>query len=161
MTLRATSPAMLHEVLDLYAASIPMKPINVKAAILQHARSDSEIYFATGDDVHAIAAAMYYPLPAETAGERLFELAFVCRPALAGHLISFLHLSHLTRARLANDGPVRVRAHVRRGHRPGARLALLCGMTPAGSYGAFDRFEFKGPSDGAIRPRHQVAVHRA
>jgi hypothetical protein len=152
---------MLHEVLDLYAASVPMKPLNVKAAILQHARSDSEIYFAAGDDVHAIAAAMYYPLPAETPGVRLFELAFVCRPAMAGHLIAFVHLSHLTRARLANDGPVRVRAHVRRGHRPGARLALLCGMTLAGSCGAFDRWEFWGSPDVAIRPRHQIALHRA
>lgn len=151
---------MMSELVLLYTDSAPMKPLDFKAMVLQHARSISEVYFDSADDAAPIAAAMYYPLPAETTGERLFELAFVCRPALARHLISFVHLSHLTRARLANDGAVRVRAHVRRGHRPGVRLARLCGMTLAGSFGSFDRFEWGSPHV-AIRPGDQVAVLRA
>jgi hypothetical protein len=143
MTLRATSPAPMVDVLDLYAATVPQKPINVKAAILQHARSESEIYFA-GDETAPIAAAMYYPLPAEIPGERLVELAFVCRPQLARHLLSFVRLTQLTRARLANDGPVRVRAHVRSGHLPGRRLAVLCGLRLVGTFDGFERWEFQG-----------------
>lgn len=161
MTLRATSPAPMADVLDLYAAALPvMKPIDVKAAILQHARSASEIYRDAGG--RAIAAAMYYPLPAEAPGERLVELAFVCRPELAGHLISFVHTFHLTRARLANDGPVRVRAHVRTGHLPGRRLAALCGMRQTGTAAGFERWEIAlEPPHERLRRRDQVAVRRA
>lgn len=155
--LRVTSPAMLHEVMDLYAACTPMKPINVKVVILQHARSESDAYFI-GDRL--IAAAMYYPLPAERPGERLLELAFVCLPELAQHLVAFIHSSQSTRARLAETGPVRVRAHVRSDHRPGRRLAALCGMRMVGTFGAFDRWEFEGAPDVEIRAGHSIAVLR-
>ncbi|OKO67672.1 hypothetical protein AC629_42580 [Bradyrhizobium sp. NAS80.1] len=158
MSLRVASPAPLPDVMDLFAASVPMKPINVKAAIVQAARSESFAFYAGAG---AIAAAMLYPLPAEKPGERLVELAFVCRPELAQHLRALLRLAHLTRDQLANDGPVRVRAHVRSGHLPGSRLAALLGMRMVGTFGGFERFEFEGSPHECIRPGRQDAVHGA
>jgi hypothetical protein len=160
MTLRLVTPGMLHEVLDLYAVAVPMKPINVKAAILQHARSESFVFFA-GDDVAPIAAALLYPLDPERPGERLVELAFVCRPDLARHILSLIRHAHLTRARLVQSGPVRVRAHVHSNHLPGHRLAALCGMTMVGRFGAFDRYEFEGQPDVQLCQRSEIALHRA
>lgn len=166
MTLRATSPAMLNEIADLYAQAVPMKPVTFKAMVVQLARSESFVFLDADD--RAIAAAMLYPLPAERFGqdgrerpdgERLVELAFVCRPEISRHLVGLIHLAHSTRARLAKDG-VRVRAHVRADHRPGHRLAVLCGMTLIGRFGAFDRYEFEGAGDDGICAGHQDAVHR-
>jgi hypothetical protein len=161
MTLRATSPAPLADVLDLYAASVPQKPLNVKAAILQHARSYSEVYI--DGDGRAVAAAMYYPRPAERHGEPLVELVFVCRPELSRHLLAFVHSFHLTRARLAEDGPIRVRAFVHSGHLPGRRLAALCGMQLIETAGGFERWEIalEGAPDECIRQRDQIPFHRA
>lgn len=158
MPLRATSPAPLPDVLDLFAASVVMKPLHVKCAIVQAARSESIAWYEGG---RPIAAAMLYPLDLETPGERLLELAFVCRPELARHMLAFLREAHLTRDRLANDGPVRVRAHVRTGHRPGARMAAILGMRPVGIFGGFERFEFEGQPHEFIRPGRQIAVHGA
>jgi hypothetical protein len=153
------APADIGEAMALYLDLVPQKPVNVRTAMLQLVRSRRDGFYAGGE---LIAVASYYPLPPETAGERLFELAFVCRPALARHLVSFMHLAHLTPRRLANDGPVRVRAHVRRGHLPGARLARLCRMTFTGVVGGFERWEFaRGAPDGTIRTGDQDAVLRA
>lgn len=157
MTFRVVSPASMPEVLDLYAETTPMKPINAKAAIIQLARSDTAAYYAGGQ---LIAAAMYYPLPPERDGEVLRELAFVCRPAFRHYLVPFIHHAHLTRVALASNGPVRVRALVRQGHKPGRRLAVLCGLSLVGARGAFDIWEFEGKPDDEICRRHQVAVQR-
>lgn len=152
------SPAPIGEAMALYLDLMAPKPVNVRTAMLQLARSRREGFYAGGE---LIAVASYYPLPDETPGEALFELAFVCRPALARHLVSFIHLAHLTPRRLTNDGPVRVRALVRRGHLPGSRLARLCGMTMAGVTGGFERWEFAGAPDGQVCRGDQVALHRA
>jgi hypothetical protein len=154
VTLRLVTPAPAGAVLDLYAASVPMKPINVKAAILQLARSENFAFYA-GEA--PIAAALLYPLPAEIPGERLVELAFVCRPELSRHMLAFIRLAHLMRARLAKDALLRVRAHVRRDPRPGHRLAALLGMTLVGRFGAFARYEVEG-SNERFRQRGAVAL---
>lgn len=157
MTLRAISPVPMPALLDLYAAIAPLKPLHVRTAMLQIARSDTEGWLL-GDRL--VAAAMFYPLPQAQPGERHFELAFACRPELRQHLVAFIHAAELTRARLASDGPVRVRALVRYGHRPGARLARLCGMSRTGHAGAFDVWEFEGRPNEQIRRGHPVAVQR-
>ncbi len=141
--------------LDLYASIAPLKPLHVRTAMLQIARSDTEGWLL-GDRL--VAAAMFYPLPPVNAGERHVELAFACLPDLRQHLVAFIHAAELTRARLASDGPVRVRALVRTGHRPGARLAVLCGMSRSGSHGAFDVWEFEGRPNEQVRRGHPVAV---
>lgn len=157
MTFRVVSPASMPAVLDLYAETTPMKPINAKAAVLQLARSETAAYYAGAE---LIAAAMYYPLPPEREGEILRELAFVCRPSFRHYLVPFIHHAHLTRSALASNGPVRVRALVRKGHKPGHRLAVLCGLSLVGERGAFDVWEFEGKPDGEICGRHQIPIHR-
>lgn len=155
MTLCAIRPVPMPALLDLYATIAPLKPLHARAALLQAARSDTEGW-RLGDRL--IAAAMFYPLPPVHAGERHVELAFACLPELRRHLTAFIHAAQLTRARLASDGPVRVRALVRTGHRPGHRLAVLCGMSRSGSAGAFDVWEFEGRPNEPIRQGHSVAV---
>ncbi|MBP1296625.1 hypothetical protein [Bradyrhizobium elkanii] len=154
MTLTVTTPAPAAAVLDLYSAAVVMKPLHAKAAILQCARSQSFLFEAAGVP---IAATLLYPLDAERPGERLVELAFVCLPELRQHLVSLIRLAHLTRGTLAQNGPVRVRAHVRHDHRPGHRLAALCGMTLVGRVGAFDRYEFEGQPHDQLCQRGKIA----
>lgn len=158
MTLHLVTPAPMVEILDLYADQTPMKPINAAAARLQAARSESFGLYA-GD--HLVAAALLYPLRPERPGERLVELAFVCRPGLARHTLSLIRHAHLTRARLVQSGPVRVRAHVHSDHLPGKRLARLCRMELVGRFGIFERYEAEGSPDGPVCRRDQIALHRA
>lgn len=157
MTFRVVTPAPMREVLDLFAATTPMKPVNAKAAVLQLARSETVGYYAGAE---LVAAAMYYPLPPEQPGEDLRELAFVCRPSFRHYLIPFARHARSMRAALASNGPVRVRALVRRGHAPGRRLAVLCGLSWVCERGAFDVWEFEGGPDGQVRRGDQVAVQR-
>lgn len=142
MPLRAVAPAPLPDVLALYQATAPMKPVTASAAILQAARSDTVGWY---DGNRMIAVALFYPLDPERPGERLVELAFACLPDLADHLATFIRAARLTRAQIGQDASNRIRAHVRKGHRPGARLARLCGMKRVGSLGMFDRWEAEGP----------------
>jgi hypothetical protein len=168
MTLHLVTPAPMVAVLDLYAEQTPMKPVNAAAARLQAARSEGFALYA-GDDL--IAAALLYPLRPERwfcidgceqpVAERLVELAFVCRPDLAPHTLSLIRHAHLTRARLLQSGPVRVRAHVHSDHLPGKRLARLCGMALVGRFGIFERYEAEGSPDGTVCRGSQVALHGA
>lgn len=158
MALRLVTPAPMVEILDLYAEQTSMKPVSAAAARLQAARSESFGLYA-GDDL--IAAALLYPLRPEHPGERLVELAFVCRPDLARHTLSLIRHAHLTRARLVQSGPLRVRAHVHSDHLPGKRLARLCGMALVGRLGAFERYEFEGLPHERVRQRGAVALHGA
>ncbi|WP_398468542.1 hypothetical protein [Tardiphaga sp.] len=135
-----------------------MKPIAAKSAIVMIARSEIEGWYA-GDRL--MAAALFYPLPPIVPGERYVELAFACRPEFKKHLLPFLRAAELTRARLALNAPVRVRAMVRSGHRPGARLAALCDMVRLGSIGPFDQWEFEGRPHVQIHRRDRITVQRA
>jgi hypothetical protein len=156
MTLRSVLAPPASDVLDLYAENRPMKPIEAKASVLMIARSEVEAWYVGGE---IVAAALFYPLPPIVPGERYCELAFACRPALKFHLLAFIRAAELTRSRLASNGPVRVRAMVRTGHRPGARLAALCDMVRLGTVGAFEQWEFEGEPDGEICRRRENAVH--
>jgi hypothetical protein len=117
-----------------------MKPVNAAAAQLPAVRSET---FGLSVGRELVAAALLYPLAPERPGEHLVELAFVCRPILSRHMLSLIRHAHLTRVRLVQSGPVRVRAHVHSGQLPGKRLALLCGMKLVGRFGAFGRYEFE------------------
>lgn len=157
MTLRSVISPPASAVLDLYSAHGVMKPIEAKSAILMIARSEVEGWYV-GDDLMAVA--LFYPLPAIVAGERYVELAFACRPDFKNHLRPFFRAAELTRARLALNAPVRVRAMVRSGYRPGARLAALCDMVRLGTVGPFDQWEFEGQPDDEICGRGEIAVQR-
>lgn len=157
MTLRAVTPAPMAELLDLYTSNGLGKPINVKAAILQAARSES-IGFYDGDRL--VAAALLYPLDAERVGEELRELAFACVPDVAPHLVSLIHTARLTRSALVNTGPVRIRARVRLHHKPGQRLAILCGLQRVRIEGWFEIWEFEGSRDDRICSRGEDPLQR-
>lgn len=134
MTLRITTPVPLPEIVAMLATGDrPMKPraraIVAGSAILQGARSES-IGFWEGDEL--IALVTLYPLEPERAGEDLRELSFACRPAAARHLCGIIHHARLTRAHLAKDQALRIRATVAKGHEPGRRLARLTGLSFAG-----------------------------
>lgn len=141
MTLATKINPPLGEVLSLFGAGNIIKPLHARIVMLQAVRSEVVGYYVNGD---MIAAAMFYPQAPERAGEDLRELAFACKPALSMHLRAFFRLAESTRAALANNGPVRVRALVSQSHRPGKRLARLCGMRHVGAAGEFEVWEFYG-----------------
>ncbi|KIZ47387.1 MULTISPECIES: hypothetical protein [Rhodopseudomonas] len=153
--IRAVTPCPFVDVVDLYQAATPMKPRSTAAVLLQAARSESIGWYA-GDRL--IAAALFYPIDPERPGEDLRELVFVCLPDLARHLTAFIRTARLTRSRLGQDASIRIRAHVRSGHLPGARLARLCGLRLVGPAGRFDCWEAEGPFDERIRQRRAEPV---
>jgi hypothetical protein len=143
--MRIVSPAPLPDVLDLHAQVRPLKRDEFRAAMLQHARSESCGFYA-GDKI--LAAFFLYPAPAERPGEDLRELAFACRPEFARHLVEFTRYGRAFAARLTaaarpDDPPLRIRATVRTGHRPGERLAALFGLRAVGTAGTFTRYELE------------------
>lgn len=140
--LRAVSPVPLPALLDLYTVDGTAKPLHVKAAILQGARSESVGWYELGDGSvpdRLLAAALLYPLGAEPGADDVRELVFACRPEISRHLAAVIRTARLSRARMPEG--VRIRATVRAGHVPGRRLALLCGLAFAGEAGGFERYE--------------------
>lgn len=149
MTIRAVSPAPLPDVLALYQATAPMKPVMASAAILQAARSDTIGWFA-GDRM--IACALLYPLDPDGSGIDRRELLFACRPEASRHLVSIIHAARLTRSRLNDTAAVSLVARVRLGHQPGRRLAALCGLSSVGTEGGCEIFEWG--TDERVRQGH-------
>lgn len=145
-TLRCALDVPLPELLDLYTVDGLARPLHVKAAILQAARSASVGWWL---DEKLIAAALFYPL-----ADDLAELVFACRPEAGRYLVAIVHEARLIRAKLPDH--VRIRATVRLGHVPGRRLALLCGLTLIGVSGAFEQYEL---SYGQFRERHYQDIH--
>lgn len=143
-------PCLSH-LLELYEADGRLKPIQVKAAILQGARSEGISYY---DDARPwgdrlIGCALLYPL-----NDFTYELVFACRRELARHMLTVIRHARLTAARLPDD--VRIRAVCRRDNVAGRRLAWLIGLRPAGISGDFKRYE----RHGKIQRRHHLHVHR-
>lgn len=156
MTFRTITDPPLPAILDLWAASGAMKPIEARAAMLQAARSEAIGYYAGAD---LIATALLYPLPPQSPGDEPRELAFACVPEIRNHLPALIHSGRLTLARLAHIDGLRLLARVRVGHEPGRRLARLIGMAHAATERGFELWEWR--ADDAIRARDQIAVHRA
>lgn len=149
MPIRIVASAPLADVVGLYAATLPMKSISARAAILQAARAEN-VGFYDGDRL--IACALLYQ-----ADDGSFELLFACLPEADTYLTPIIRHARLTRARLADTAGIRIRARVRVGHAPGRRLALLCGLAPAGSDGGFEIYEWVS-ADERIYKGHQPAV---
>jgi len=76
-------------------------------------------------------------------GERLFELWLQIDARALPHLPSLRRLARLMLARVAESGPVRIRALVRGGHSPGARMCRLLGMTFAGLSDGLESWEWR------------------
>jgi hypothetical protein len=80
-----------------------------------------------------VAAGGLVPRPAPP-GERLIEAWFACWPEAAPAMLGILRLSHLTLRRHCEDAPATVQAFIRKGWRPGRRIAAALGF-------GFDRVE--------------------
>jgi hypothetical protein len=154
VTLRVVTDAPLHELVDLWAAAGATKPLEIRAAMLQAARSESLCFYA-GERL--IAAALFYPVPPAAAGDDPRELAFACLPEAARHLPTLIHTARLTLTRFAQIDGLRLLARVRVGHEPGRRLTRLIGFIHTDTAGGFERWEW---SHVEIRPRGEELVHR-
>lgn len=143
--LTVVAPVPVADLVSLYAHAGAIKPLHLKAALLQAARGASVGFLADG---RLVAAAVLYPCEPERPGEHLAELAFVCMPAAARHVLAIVRHARLTAARLPDH--VRIRAHCARDAVAGRRLAWMCGLRPRGKAGRFKRYEIEG-RDGRIR----------
>ncbi len=140
--LALASPAPIWETLELAQGQrAGLKPWQAQAFTLQLLRS---VTVAFRDGAELVAVAGFMDLPPERPGEQLAEIWFLCRPSLARYLPGFIRLARLTCARAAQDGRVRIRAFVREGHAPGARLAVLCGLRCVAVGDGFERWEWQG-----------------
>ncbi|GBU16248.1 MAG: hypothetical protein COT56_21090 [Methylobacterium sp. CG09_land_8_20_14_0_10_71_15] len=145
--LRVSTPAPIMETLELVRETrAGLKPWQRRGLVLQVLGSLSVAFRI---EHRLVAAAGFFPIEPEAPGEEAAEIWFLCRPELAGHLRTFVRLARLTCARAAQDGTVRLRAFVRQGHAPGARLAVLCGLELRDSRAGFDLWEWRG--DGWVR----------
>jgi hypothetical protein len=145
--LRIETPSPIAETMQLYTRAGIGKPLEIKSAIFQLYKSESFGFF---DGEQLVAAIGFYPL-SSTIEETLFELWFVCRPDIGKRLLPLRRAAHLTLAKVAESGGVRIRARVREGHAPGLRLARMIELTPVGAENGFEIFEWaKGPADGKI-----------
>lgn len=134
-----SSPATLHELSALaYPAGIGM-PSHFRAMVLQLVVSDT-VAIRHGDRVLVVLG--FWKLEPEREAETLFELWFVVDPEAWRWAVPMVRLVRLTLQRLAETQAVRIRAHVREGHRPGQRLARLVGMKAAGSMAHFEIWEW-------------------
>jgi hypothetical protein len=124
------TPAPISETRELYAALRPLKRHASRTATLQLLRSETVGFRLEG---RLVAVAGFYPLPDAPDGSEADEVWFHCRPELAAHMREFVRLSRLTLERASHHGAIRLRAFVRPGHRPGERLAVLCGLKPVGA----------------------------
>lgn len=144
--LRVSSPAMIAESLPVIARARRMKPWMRRAAVFQILQSDTVAFHDQAGRLVAVAG--FFPLPAEGKFE-VSEVWFACMPAMGRDLLSFVKLARLTCARMAEHGSVKLRALVREGHRPGARLAVLCGFALVEAAHGFEVWEWSG-GDGKI-----------
>ena len=138
--LAIVSPAPLDVVTGLAFPSGRAPARHLQAMILQVVRSETMAFLrADGDAVMVVGLWPHAPLHE---GERFLELwLLIDRPALP-HLPALRRFARLMLARVAESGPVRIRALVREGHEPGARMCRLLGMSFVGSETGFDCFEW-------------------
>jgi hypothetical protein len=140
MTLSIVTPAPLHAITALAFPNGRAPARHLQAMILQSARSDTVAFADAAGEIVMIAG--FYPLAPLHDGERFFEMWLQITPPAVPHLPALRRLTRLTLARVAESGPVRVRALVAVGHRPGARLAAIVGMRLVGSEDGFECWEW-------------------
>jgi hypothetical protein len=158
--IRTVTDPPLCDIVGLWAESGAHKPLQVKAARLQAVRSETVgwyLYSPVQDCTKMIAAACLYPL--DDPAEDLRELAFACLPEASAHIVPIIHSARLIAARFAQFEGLRIRALVRAGHRPGARLAVLAGFHRAAVEGGCERWEWR--SDDAMAAASPVGRRRS
>lgn len=138
-TLAIVSPAPLHAVTALAFPSGRAPSRHLQAMLLQAVRSET---MAFADAVGAVVVVGLWPLSPLHEGERLFEMWLLIDRRALPHFPALRRLARLMLARIAESGPVRIRALVRSGHRPGGRMCRLVGMSFVGASDGFDCWEW-------------------
>lgn len=128
--LSIVSPAPFHEVSRLAFPSGRAPARHVQIMLLQAVRSETMAFATPAGEVVMIVG--FWQLAGLHEGERLFELWLLIDRRALPHLPALRRLARLMLARVAESGPVRIRALVREGHRPGARMCRLLGMAFVG-----------------------------
>lgn len=141
MGLAIVQPAPLHMATALAFRSGRAPRKQLQAMILQVARSDTMAFVDRRGE--AVMVVGLWPWPAIHDGERLFELWLLIDRAALPHLPELRRLARLMLARAAESGPVRIRALVAQGHRPGARMCALVGMRHAGTADGVEAWDWE------------------
>ncbi|MCO5091987.1 hypothetical protein [Bosea sp. (in: a-proteobacteria)] len=130
-SLAIVSPAPLHAVTALAFPSGRAPARHLQAMLLQSVRSETMAFVTAAGEVVMVVG--LWPLAPLHEGERLLELWLLIEPPAVPHLPALRRLARLMLARIAQSGPVRIRALVREGHAPGARMCRLIGMSFVGA----------------------------
>lgn len=138
--LSIVSPAPFHEVSRLAFPSGRAPARHLQVMLLQSVRSDTMAFVEEGGA--AVMVVGLWQLAPLQEGERLFELWLQIDRRALPHLPSLRRLARLMLARVAESGPVRIRALVREGHAPGARMCRLLGMAFVGVFDGFEAWEW-------------------
>lgn len=139
--LRFETPAPVFEALPLIAQGTRFTRFMRRIALMQALESETVLFRAP--DGEAIAVLGFYPMPDE-GGREVAEVWFACLPDLAGHMLGFVRAARLTCARMAEHGSVVLRAFVREGHAPGARIATLLQFERVGAQDGWELWEWSG-----------------
>lgn len=146
--LRFETPAPIFEAMPIIAYGTRMGRFMRRVVLMQLFNSET-VLFRTSDG-EALAVLGFYPLPDEGSRE-VAEVWFACRPDLAEHMIAFIRAARLTCARMAEHGNVVLRAFVREGHAPGARIATLARFERVGFRDGWELWEWS-EADGKGNP---------
>jgi hypothetical protein len=141
MALAIVQPAPLDTAMRLAFRSGRAPRRHVQAMLMQVARSETMAFVDRhGEAVMVVGLWQWPPL---NEGERFFELWLLIDHAALPHLPTLRRLARLMLARVAESGPVRIRALVAEGHRPGSRMCALVGMRHAGTSDGFEAWDWE------------------
>lgn len=139
--IRLESPARISDALRLYEWDLVptsmRKFVGGPRAVMMHVASGLS-WCAYSRDLWNTPIAAGGLIP-DRAGA--FETWFVAGPEARAHLLALVRAAQLTWARLAQDGPIEIRARIAPEWRPGARLAALLGMEKRGRELGMDLWE--------------------
>lgn len=138
--LSIVSPAPFHAVSALAFPRGRAPRRHLQVMLLQAVRSET-MAFVDGTGAAVMVVGLWQLEPLQE-GERFFELWLQIDARALPHLPSLRRLARLMLARVAESGPVRIRALVREGHRPGARMCRLLGMAFVGVFDGFEAWEW-------------------
>lgn len=142
--LRIETPAPIFEAMPIIAHGARLTRFVRKIGLMQLFNSETVLFRAP--DGEAIAVLGFYPMPDE-GGQEVAEVWFACRRDLSDHMIGFVRAARLTCARMAEHGSVVLRALVREGHAPGARIATLTYFRCVDVLDGWELWEWSGENE--------------
>lgn len=139
--LRFETPAPIFEAMPIIAQGARLTRFMRRISLMQLFNSETVLFRAP--DGAPIAVLGFYPMPDE-GGHEVAEVWFACRRDLADHMIGFVRAARLTCARMAEHGSVVLRAFVREGHAPGARIATMTHFQRVDVLDGWELWEWSG-----------------